>query len=112
VYWQYPLIIGEKAGDLQAWGEALTAEGVPANPGYLTSPLYAAPAVRDRITYGRSGFPLQDTSYPVGLCPNAEELIDRRLLVLGWNENYTESDVDDIVAAIRKVHHALARKAS
>jgi dTDP-4-amino-4,6-dideoxygalactose transaminase len=112
VYWQYPLIISEEAGDMREWAAALTAEGVPANGGYLTSPLYAAPAVRERITYGQSGFPLQDVSYPAGLCPNAEELIDRRLLVLPWNENYTESDVDDIVAAIRKVHHALSRKES
>jgi dTDP-4-amino-4,6-dideoxygalactose transaminase len=110
VYWQYPLIISPEAGDMREWAAALTAEGVPANGGYLTSPLYAAPAVRERITYGRSGFPLQDVSYPAGLCPNAEELIERRLLVLGWNENYTESDVDDIVAAIRKVHHALAQE--
>ena len=110
VYWQYPLIISPEAGDMREWAAALTAEGVPANGGYLTSPLYAAPAVRERITYGRSGFPLQEVSYPAGLCPNAEELIERRLLVLGWNENYTESDVDDIVAAIRKVHHALAQE--
>jgi dTDP-4-amino-4,6-dideoxygalactose transaminase len=112
VYWQYPLIISEAAGDMREWAAALAAEGIPANGGYLTSPLYAAPAVRERITYGRSGFPLQDVSYPDGLCPNAEELINHRLLVLPWNENYTDADVDDIVAAVRKVHHALARKAS
>ena len=111
VYWQYPLIISEAAGDMREWAAALTAEGIPANGGDLTGPLYAAPAVRERITYGDSGFPLQDVSYPVGLCPNAEELINNRLLVLPWNENYTESDVDDIVAAIRKVHKALAREA-
>jgi perosamine synthetase len=111
VYWQYPLIIDPTvAGDLHEWAVALTAEGVPANGGYLTSPLYAAPAVRERITYGRSGFPLRDTSYPVGLCPNAEELINRRLLVLPWNENYTAKDVDDIVAALHKVHQALTRR--
>jgi dTDP-4-amino-4,6-dideoxygalactose transaminase len=112
VYWQYPLIISEAAGDMHEWAAALTAEGIPANGGYLTSPLYAAPAVRERVTYGSSGFPLQDVSYPVGLCPNAEGLINHRLLVLPWNENYTESDVDDIVAAIRKVHHALAQEPS
>lgn len=108
VYWQYPLILDpEIAGDLHEWAAALTAEGIPANGGYLTSPLYAAPALRERATYGRSGYPLQDVDYPPGLCPNAEELINRRLLVLPWNENYTEADVDDIVSAIRKVHAAL-----
>ena len=112
VYWQYPVILDPAlAGDLHEWAAALTAEGVPAIGGYLTSPLYAAPAVRERITYGSSGFPLQNVSYPVGLCPNAEELIDHRLLVLPWNENYTPADVDDIITAIRKVHNALAPEA-
>jgi perosamine synthetase len=110
VYWQYPLILDpEVAGDLHQWAAALTAEGVPANGGYLTSPLYGAPALRDRLTYGHSGFPLQDVEYPPGLCPNAEELINRRLLVLPWNENYTEADVDDIVTAVHKVHNVLAK---
>ncbi|WP_433158823.1 DegT/DnrJ/EryC1/StrS family aminotransferase [Kribbella sp. CA-247076] len=112
VYWQYPLVLDPAvAGDLREWAAALTAEGVPANGGYLTSPLYGAPALRERVTYGDSHFPLQDVEYPVGLCPTAEELIDRRLLVLPWNENYTIEDVDDIVTAIRKVHGALAKVA-
>ncbi|TWD73223.1 dTDP-4-amino-4,6-dideoxygalactose transaminase [Kribbella amoyensis] len=108
VYWQYPLILDPAvAGDLHEWATALTAEGIPANGGYLTSPLYGAPALRDRVTYGASQYPLADVEYPPGLCPNAEELINRRLLVLPWNENYTESDVDDVVAAVRKVHAGL-----
>jgi dTDP-4-amino-4,6-dideoxygalactose transaminase len=112
VYWQYPLILDpEIAGELHDWAAALTAEGVPANGGYLTSPLYGAPALRDRVTYGGSHFPLHNVEYPVGLCPNAEELINHRLLVLPWNENYTSRDVDDIVTAIRKVHTALSKVA-
>lgn len=109
VYWQYPLILDpDVAGDLQEWAAALTAEGIPANGGYLTGPLYSAPVLRDKVTYGRSGYPLEDIEYPVGLCPTAEDLINRRLLVLPWNENYTAADVDDVVAAVRKVHAALA----
>ncbi|WP_405059698.1 DegT/DnrJ/EryC1/StrS family aminotransferase [Kribbella sp. NBC_01505] len=106
VYWQYPLMILD--GDIHAWAAAMAAEGVPCTPGYLTEPLYAAPAIRSKVTYGASGFPLQDAEYPPGLCPNAEELIERRLLVLPWCENYTGADVDDIVTAVRKVHSALA----
>jgi perosamine synthetase len=115
VYWQYPLILDpELAGDLHEWAAALTAEGIPANGGYLTSPLYAAPVLRERLTYGRSGYPLErdgepTVEYPPGTCPNAEELINRRLLVLPWNENYTDADVDDVVAAVRKVHAKLSR---
>ncbi|GAA0581471.1 DegT/DnrJ/EryC1/StrS family aminotransferase [Kribbella sandramycini] len=111
VYWMYPLVLDpDVAGDIHQWGAALTAEGVAANPGYLTGPLYAAPAIREHRTYGRSEFPLQGVAYPPGLCPVAEELIDRRLLVLNWNENYSSADVDDIVTAIRKVHSAFAQE--
>jgi perosamine synthetase len=104
VYWQYPLVL--ETGDIHEWAEALTAEGVPANGGYLTSPLYGAPVLRDRLTYGSSGYPLPPDGFPP--CPNAEELIYRRLLVLPWNENYSTEDVDDIVTAVHKVHGALA----
>lgn len=114
VYWQYPLLLDPaRAGDVHEWGAALVAEGVPATPGYLPDPLYAAPVLRERLTYGSSGFPLSggeggDVEYPPGTCPVAEELIARRLLVLPWNENLTGADVNDIVAAIRKVHAHLA----
>jgi dTDP-4-amino-4,6-dideoxygalactose transaminase len=110
VYWMYPLVLGPSTGDVRKWAAALSAEGVPAVSGYLQSPLYAAPALRERITYGKSAFPLQDVAYPVGLCPQAEELIDHTLLVLPWNENYSDADVDDIITAIRKVHRALAEE--
>jgi dTDP-4-amino-4,6-dideoxygalactose transaminase len=114
VYWQYPLLLDPaSAGDVHAWAHALIAEGVPSTPGYLTGPLYAAPVLRERLTYGGSGFPLNGpgeaaVEYPPGTCPVAEDLIARRLLVLPWNENFTDADVDDIVAAVRKVHAHLA----
>ncbi|MDX6264515.1 MAG: perosamine synthetase [Kribbellaceae bacterium] len=51
----------------------------------------------------RSRYPLEGREYPAGLCPKAERLIERTLVVLPWNEAYTETDVDDIARAIRKV---------
>jgi dTDP-4-amino-4,6-dideoxygalactose transaminase len=43
------------------------------------------------------------SGYPPGLCPRAERLIDRTLLVLPWNEAYREDDVDRIAQALGKV---------
>ena len=40
--------------------------------------------------------------------PPAEGLIAHRLLVLPWNENSTDDDVDDMVAAVRKVDSHLS----
>ncbi|WP_281386817.1 DegT/DnrJ/EryC1/StrS family aminotransferase [Jiangella mangrovi] len=111
VYWYLPLLVdGLDHAGLRRYAAALTAEGVPAVAGYLARPLYAEPVLREARTYGRSGYPLRGrTAYPDGLCPVAEELIDRRLVVLGWNENYSTDDVADIAAAVAKVHAAVVR---
>jgi dTDP-4-amino-4,6-dideoxygalactose transaminase len=98
-FWLFPLIVA----DNRVWADALTAEGIPASAGYLDRPLYANPVFTGAPVYGTSRYPL-DRDYPAGLCPNAEQLINRTLVVLPWNEAYTEADVDDIARAIRKVH--------
>ncbi|MET9021312.1 DegT/DnrJ/EryC1/StrS family aminotransferase [Actinopolymorpha sp. NPDC004070] len=113
-YWQYPLVVdpGQAGGTCHDYGKALAAEGIPANGGYLTRPVYRTPVLTERRTYGRSGFPLHspparvEPTYDVGLCPQAELLIGERLLVVSWNERYTDADVDDIARAVRKVHRA------
>lgn len=113
-YWQYPIIIepDQAGGTCHDYGKALAAEGIPANGGYLTRPVYRTPVLVDRRTYGTSGYPLcappaqEVPSYDEGLCPVAESLIKERLLVISWNERYTEADVDDIAAAVAKVHRA------
>ncbi|WP_020386977.1 DegT/DnrJ/EryC1/StrS family aminotransferase [Kribbella catacumbae] len=99
-FWLFPLVV---AGDNRLWADGLTAEGMPASAGYLDRPLYANPVFTGAPVYGTSRYPL-DREYPAGLCPNAERLIERTLVVLPWNEGYTKTDVDDIARAIRKVH--------
>ncbi|NED98994.1 DegT/DnrJ/EryC1/StrS family aminotransferase [Phytoactinopolyspora halotolerans] len=115
-YWLFPLFIDPaRAGaDAHRYAEVLTAEGIPATSGYIQRPLYLTPMLTERRTYGESGFPLAVPPasvvprYEPGLCPVTERLIDERLLVLGWNENYTDDDVADIITAVRKTHAALA----
>jgi dTDP-4-amino-4,6-dideoxygalactose transaminase len=119
-YWQYPLIVDPTAAGAtnHEYGKALAAEGIPASGGYLTRPVYRTPVLSDRRTYGRSGYPLSAPPadsvprYDVGLCPIAESLIEERLVVIGWNERYTDADVDDIARAIRRVHHAFTARMS
>lgn len=110
-YWQFPLFLDpDHAGaDATGYAEALQAEGIPANGGYLARPLYLNPVFTERRTYGSSGMPLHQAwqEFAPGLCPVTEDLIDRRLLVIPWNENYLAADVEDIVEAVRKVHSAL-----
>ncbi|MBO0813105.1 MAG: DegT/DnrJ/EryC1/StrS family aminotransferase [Microlunatus sp.] len=106
-YWLYPIVIDGARFSGRRFAELLPAEGIPATAGYLQRPIYRTPVLADHRTYGRSGYPIADRDYPAGLCPNAERLIKDALVVLQWNENYTEQDVDDMAAAIIKVHCCL-----
>ncbi|WP_328726200.1 DegT/DnrJ/EryC1/StrS family aminotransferase [Streptomyces sp. NBC_00259] len=83
-WWVMPLLVDDNS----RWAKGLQEVGVPALPGYLERPLYANPAL---------------SGHPPGLCPRAETLIDRTLLVLQWNEAYTEDDVDRIARALGEV---------
>ncbi|MEU6708072.1 DegT/DnrJ/EryC1/StrS family aminotransferase [Streptomyces wuyuanensis] len=83
-WWVMPLLVDDNS----RWAKGLQAAGVPALPGYLERPLYANPAL---------------SGHPPGPCPRAEALIDRTLLVLQWNEAYSEDDVDRIARALGEV---------
>lgn len=83
-WWVMPLLVDGNA----RWARALGELGVPALPGYLERTLYANPAL---------------PGHPPGLCPRAEDLIARTLLVLPWNEGYSPADVDRIARALREV---------
>ena len=115
-YWLLPVFVDPAVAgaDAHRYAAALAAEGIPANGGYIQRPLYLTPLFTERNTYGSSGYPLiappassvQD--FTPGLCPVTESLINERLFVLAWNENYTADDVADIVTAVQKVHTALS----
>lgn len=115
-YWQFPVVLDPEVagGDAVRYADALRAEGISANGGYITRPLYLTPALAEKRTYGRSGMPLTDAqqTFAPGLCPTTEALIGGLLLVISWNENFTAEDVADIVAAVRKVHAAFAAGAA
>ena len=108
-YWYYPLLLeGLDREGARRFAAALSAEGVPCIAGYIGRPLYTEPVLRAPSAYGGSGYPLCGTiEYPDALCPQAEALIDHRLQVIPWNENYTDDQVDAISAAIEKVHREL-----
>ncbi|MEV0964679.1 DegT/DnrJ/EryC1/StrS family aminotransferase [Streptomyces sp. NPDC049910] len=83
-WWVMPLLVDDNS----RWASGLQAAGVPALRGYLERPLYANPAL---------------SGHHPGPCPRAETLIDRTLLVLQWNEGYTEDDVDRIARTLGEV---------
>jgi dTDP-4-amino-4,6-dideoxygalactose transaminase len=111
-FWSFPLVL-PGGGNLR-WAQALRAEGIQAEGRLLEHPAYRTPVLASGRIYGNSRFPLSspparhDWTYSPGLCPVAERLLADTLLILFWNENYTDADVDDIAAAVRKVHAALS----
>lgn len=91
------------------YAEAVAAEGIPAIPRYGI-PIYEAPWIRDRETYGQSQCPWvcpfygREVEYE-GSCPGAQQAIENHMWV-GLHECYTEREVEDIAKALRKVEQA------
>jgi perosamine synthetase len=102
--------------DRSVFVAALRAEGVPVGTGYVR-PMYANPTFLKKIAYGRDGCPWtcrgrDSVSYRHGMCPTAEDLLDRRFL---WFYHIahasTADDMRDIGRAVRKVWAARAKLA-
>lgn len=109
-YWILHLF-AEEGLDVQEIARALQAEGVPFSAKYVT-PLYTWPVLRDRQTYGDSGFPFNSPytsrpfDYAPGLCPVYERAREQ-LLLISVDEQWSDADADDVAAAIEKVFTAL-----
>ena len=107
-YWMYPFNV---EGGAARFAAAVRAEGVPLASGYV-QPLYMVPALRQRRTYGASGFPFASPyarpqpAFERGLCPNAERMTGH-LCYLPLHQGLTEQDVDDVGTAVAKVARAL-----
>ena len=115
VYYVYPLLIDEgRTGVSRArLVRALEAEGVPALAEGYTN-LHLLPMYQRKIAYGRSGFPWAgglyrgDVSYEKGICPVAEDLHDRRCVLMELCAYcFTTDDIDLIVEAFQKVWASL-----
>ncbi|NWG12634.1 MAG: DegT/DnrJ/EryC1/StrS family aminotransferase [Acidobacteria bacterium] len=88
---------------------ALRAEGLECELGYPGPiPLYLYPMIRDKKTFGSSGWPFtspaarQQWEYPAGLCPVAEQAC-RETVVLPWNERLERHHIALVAEAILKV---------
>lgn len=105
-WWLFPIVLEPPLTNTEI-AQRLTAAGVPARAGYLDEPLHCAPALVESPVYGTSHYPLtmppasRLPDYGWGTRPNAERLIRQTLLVIDWNERYTDAHVDQIAEAVR-----------
>lgn len=96
-WWLFPIVCPD--GDAPELAAHLAAAGIPARAGYLAEPLNRAP-VWEADIYGTSRYPLD--GYEPNPCPEAERMVDRTLLVIDWNENYTPAHVELIAQQMMK----------
>ncbi|MDB4027198.1 DegT/DnrJ/EryC1/StrS family aminotransferase [Candidatus Thioglobus sp.] len=89
--------------------KAINAEGYYLRGGYL-KPIYLEPMFKQKICFGKNGFPFtansrnDEINYVKGLCPVAERLNDKEVILT--NIIYpplTVDDMDGFVKAIKKI---------
>jgi dTDP-4-amino-4,6-dideoxygalactose transaminase len=110
VYWKYPLIVDPRVitGGADALGAALKASGVFCAPRYIQKPAFQCQVFTARKTFGQSQFPysyreqMDGTKivYDAQEYPGTMEGLER-VVVLPWNEFYTDEHVAFIAAAVK-----------
>jgi dTDP-4-amino-4,6-dideoxygalactose transaminase len=121
VYWKYPLLVDPAVvrGGADALGARLKARGVACAPRYIQKPAFACRVLRERQTYGASRCPWScreraggaAVTYDAADYPGTRQGLER-VVVLPWNERYTDAHVDFIAAAVRGAVRELRRGAA
>lgn len=104
VYYVYPFTYDETQTGIprKLFADALQAEGIPVGVGYV-KPLYYAPLFQERRAFAFKHYK-GNARYDAGLCPVAEELHFKKLLLIPVvRPPATTQDMDDIVLAMEKI---------
>ncbi len=119
VYWKYPLMVDPEVieGGADALGGALKAQGVFCAPRYIQKPAFMCQVFMKRKTFGRSQYPWasrvrdggSDVTYDPADYPDTMRALER-VVVLPWNEFYTDEHVAFIAGAVRAAVDSLGRK--
>jgi perosamine synthetase len=119
VYWKYPLMVDPEVieGGADALGGALKAQGVFCAPRYIQKPAFMCQVFVERKTFGRSQYPWasrvrdggSDVTYDPAEYPDTMRALER-VVVLPWNEFYTDEHVALIAGAVRSAVDSLGRK--
>ena len=119
VYWKYVLIVDARVvdGGADALGGALKAQGVFCAPRYIQKPAFMCQMFMARKTFGSSQFPWasrvrdggSDVTYDPADYPDTMRALEQ-VVVLPWNEFYTDEHVAFIAGAVRAAVASLSRK--
>lgn len=118
-YWKYPLIVNPTViqGGAEALGKELNARGVFCVPHYIKKPAFRCSIFTKQKTYGKSYLPFtfkngkvkMKTLYDRSFFPGTWQGISR-VVVLPWNEFYTEQHVKFIANSIKDAVECLRKK--
>lgn len=107
-YWKYCVSVDPAVipGGPNGLAQALKGWEIPSAPRYIQKPAFECKIFRDQVTFGTSRFPFnlarpEAVDYSRELFPGTYQALER-VLVLPWNEKYTEEHVDYVAASIRE----------
>ncbi len=107
-YWKFPVQVDETVlgTDVAGFAKQLAALGVVAQPRYIQKPAFECQVLRERRTFGRSGFPFHglrsgdaQVRYDRAEYPGTMRALSR-VLVMPINEFYGPEHIDFICAAV------------
>ena len=89
-------------GGVDAFADAVNAEGIGVGAHYIGKCIYEYPVFINHSAFMRGSHAYMERTYGPGLCPVAEEIL-RDCLILVVKEWFTEADLTETIAGIRKV---------
>jgi len=116
-YWFYMLRLNEEEAGMTVdeFCQALIAEGIPADKGYIPTCVYEYDLFTNKSAYIGTNAPFdshyynKDISYGKGLCPIAESILETAVKFY-INEFFTDQDIEEIITAVNKVAQYYAAK--
>lgn len=113
VYWRYCLWVDDKEvpGGSPALGTGMKRQGIATAPRYIQKPAFQCQVLAEQRTFGNSRFPFtlarpEAVDYSPAHFPGVFKCL-HDILVLPWNERFTEEHVDFIAASVRSQHARL-----
>lgn len=106
-YWKYCLRVNDRVipGGTVALGAALKDSGILCAPRYIQKPAFECQVIRDQVTFGSSRWPFtlarpEAVDYSRQHFSGTWDALEH-VLVLPWNEKYTDEHIDFLSRKIR-----------
>ena len=106
VFWKYSVLVDPAVipGGPPALAKELKLNNISTAPRYIQKPAFRCAVIRDQRTFGNSRWPFtlatpEAVDYSTERFPGTFEYLDR-VLVLPWNEKYTQDTLNYLAATI------------